>query len=75
VIKTRRITTMKKTSEEREKEFRADFKALLEKHGAEFEVTDDGKSYGMHRGIACVTMMSVYNENNELAKDFSEFEL
>lgn len=59
---------------QREAAFRADLTALLDRHGAELQVTDDGKGYGMQSGVCRVTMTTIY-ENNELAKDFCEFDL
>ena len=62
---------MLKSKEQSEADFRKDFKALLEKHNAEIEITDDGKDYGMHRGIAKITIPKEFNEDYE----FCEFNL
>lgn len=59
---------------DREQEFRDDLRALLAKHNAELEITDDGKPYGMATPIVRVSMESVY-EGDKLVKDFCEFEL
>jgi len=45
-----------KTAKEIEKEFREDLALLLKKYNAELEITDDGKGYGMHTGVARVTI-------------------
>ena len=63
-----------KTKEQRKQAFLKDFQRLLQKHGAEIEITDDGKEYGMHNGICIISMMSVYKDN-KLVKDFCEFNL
>lgn len=63
------------TSKEREDAFRRDLAELLVKHKAELVITDDGKDYGMHNGIAVVTMMSEWDEaGNQMAK-YTEFQL
>ena len=64
-----------KTAKEREEAFRADFAELLKKHDAEFEVTDDGKAYGMHSGIAVVSMSSSWDETGEQITEYTEFRL
>lgn len=56
----------------REQAFRDAILAVCREHGAELEVTDDGKSYGMHSPILLVTMASVY-EGDRLVKDFVQF--
>ena len=62
-----------KTAKEIEKEFRDDLALLLEKYNAELKVTDDGKSYGMHSGIAVITIIPKDYENPNC--EFCEFEL
>ena len=64
-----------KTAEERKTLFIADFKALLRSHGAEFEVTDNGASFGMQSGVALVSMDSIYDDKHNLTAEFNEFEL
>lgn len=64
-----------KTAKQREEEFRADMKALLEKHHAEIDVTDDGRPYGMHSGVCRVTMDGKYDSYGETLEEFAEFEL
>lgn len=63
------------TSKEREKAFRKDFYELLTKHKAEFEITDDGKDYGMHKGIVIITMMNEFDNDGNQASEFTEFKL
>jgi hypothetical protein len=62
------------TAEEREQAFRSDLKALLDKHSAEIEVTDDDKPYGLHSGIVIVSMESSFHDG-ECIKEFCSFEL
>lgn len=60
------------TSIEREKLFRDAIAEVCLLHGAELEVTDDGKNYGMQSGVLRVTMKSVW-DGDKLVKDFCEF--
>lgn len=62
------------TSDQRKADFMADLQAVLDKHFAELQVTDDGAGYGMHNGVCRVTMASLYS-GHELVRDFVEFEL
>jgi hypothetical protein len=64
-----------RTAAQREADFRADFAELLKKHGAEFEVTDDGKPWGMHSGVARVSMQQEWAADGTLRADYAEFEL
>jgi hypothetical protein len=64
-----------RTSKQREDEFRQDFAALLEKHKAEFCVTDDGAPWGAQCGIVIVSMASQYSTDLNLVADFAQFEL
>lgn len=64
-----------KTAKQRESEFRADLKALLEKHKAELDITDDGRNYGMHSGIAVVTMMNEWDEDGNQTAEYTEFRI
>lgn len=68
------MTTSLITAAQREAAFRADLTALLGRHGADLQVTDDGKGYGMQSGVCRITMTSIY-ECDELAKDYCEFDL
>lgn len=61
------------TAKEREEAFRRDLAELLTKHKAELAITDNGKSYGMHSGIAAVTMMSEWDADGNLTADYTEF--
>ena len=62
------------TAKQREDAFRADLKALLEKHGAELDVTDDHEPYGQHQGICVISMLQVY-DGNKCLKQYCEFNL
>lgn len=64
-----------KTKKEREEEFRRDLAELLAKHKAELDITDDGKSYGMHSGIAVVTMMNEWDEDGNQTAEYTEFRI
>lgn len=63
------------TAAEREKGFREALAALLERHGAEIEVTDDREPWGMHTGIAIVSMPTIFDENGNVISDYTEFQL
>ena len=63
------------TAKEREEAFRRDLAELLAKHKAELNITDDGKSYGMHCGVAEVTMMSEWDADGNLTADYAEFRI
>lgn len=64
-----------KTAKEREEAFRRDFAELLAKHKAEFDVTDDGASFGMHSGIALVSMHGEWDSNGDPVAEYTEFRL
>lgn len=64
-----------KTPADREAAFRKDLADLLAKHGADLEITDDGKPYGMHTGIATVTMYSDWDDTGVQIADFTEFRI
>ena len=64
------------TSKEREESFRKELKELLSKHKAEFDITDDGRPYGMHSSIGMVYMDSEYDkETFECTKEYTGFRL
>jgi hypothetical protein len=64
-----------RTAKEREEAFRRDLAELLAKHKAEMDVTDDGKPYGQHSGIAVITMMNEFDKaGNEIA-EYTEFNI
>jgi len=63
-----------KSAEQREVEFISALKKLLTEHGAELNVGDDGKSYGMHQGEVVISMDSIYRDDKLIA-DFCEFKL
>lgn len=64
-----------KAAKEREEAFRRDLAELLAKHKAELDITDDGKSYGMHNGIAVVTMMGEWDSNGDATAEYTEFQI
>jgi hypothetical protein len=68
-----------RTAQERESAFRQDLAELLAKHGAELQVTDDGKDYGMHNGICIVTMPAEWvmaaDCDAEPVAEYTEFRL
>lgn len=59
---------------QREADFRADLAALLARHGAEIEVTDDGRPHGMQSGVCLVTMNGTYLDGEPI-KAYTEFNL
>lgn len=64
------------TAKEREEAFRKDFQELLSKHKAEFDITDDGRPYGMQSGTVVIYMNSEYDkESFECTKEYTEFRL
>ena len=64
-----------KTRKEREEAFRRDLQALLANHGAELEITDDGKDYGLHKGIAVVIMKSELDDAGNQIAEYTEFRI
>ena len=62
-----------KTADQREVEFRSDLEALLKKHKAEIDITDDGRSWGMHSGICRVSIDGVYDANGDVIAEYAEF--
>lgn len=69
------MTNAMKTAKEREAAFRHDLSALLAKHEAELTLTDDGKPYGMHTGIAVVTMTNQFDSDGNEIAEYTEFRL
>lgn len=63
------------TSKEREDAFRKDLKELLSKHNAELQITDDGRDWGMHSGIAIVSISSEFDSNGDLVAESTEFQI
>ena len=64
------------TAAEIEAAFKKDLNELLKKYGADLEVTDDGKSYGMHSGRCEITTAAVYDpDTGGTKKEFSVFDL
>lgn len=64
-----------KTAAQREEEFRRDLEALLEKHGADLSIGDDGKPWGMHCGIANISMWAEYDDQNNCIAEFTDFNI
>lgn len=62
------------TAKQRENDFRSDFEKLLKKHGAEFQITDDGEPFGFHSGIVIISIDGVY-DNGEKSAEYTEFRL
>ncbi len=60
---------------ERKEAFLKDFQALLDKHGAELEVGDDGAGYGFQMGCANISMAGEWNDDNECTNEYIEFDL
>ncbi len=53
----------------RKEDFMSDLQALLNKHNAELEVSDDGGEYGMHLGVCIISFAS------DPDRTYLEFEL
>lgn len=64
-----------KTAQEREDAFRDDLAQLLAKHGAEMDVTDDGRDFGLHRGVCEISMNGKWDENGNQVAEYTEFRL
>lgn len=63
------------TTDNREKTFRKELQELLDRYNAELNVTDDGKSYGMHSGICLIEMDAIYDKDRNRIADYIEFEI
>ena len=61
-----------KTAKERESAFRKDLAALLDKHGAELDIDDDGLAW---RAKITVIMNSRYCDDSEMTHEHREFDL
>ena len=64
-----------RTAKEREEAFRRDLAELLAKHKAELDITDDGRSYWMHSGIAVVTMTGEWDGDGNETAEYTEFRI
>lgn len=64
-----------KTAQQREEEFRKDLAELLAKHGAEMDITDDGRPWGMHSGVCHITMYGKYDEEGNTLEEDASFNL
>ena len=63
-----------KTEKQREDDFRRDFSALLKKHGAQIQITDDGKTC-MQSGACRILMMCQFSDDDNLIAEHAEFEI
>ena len=64
------------TAKEREEAFRKELQDLLDKHGAELTVTDDGKPYGMQSGVCVIYMDREWDAiTRDCVKEYTEFSL
>lgn len=64
-----------KTAEQRKRDFLKDLAELMKIHGAEMQLTDDGKPYGMHSPLVIVSFSAEYSTDGETLAEFGEFEL
>ena len=64
-----------RTAKEREEAFRYDLAALLAKHKADLEITDDGEEWGMQSGVAVVTMAGERDVNGCTVEEYTEFRI
>ena len=63
------------TAKEREQGFRVALKDLLEDYGAEMEIHDDGKPYGLHSVQVTISMCWLPETDDSVECEFSEFVL
>lgn len=61
-------------AKEREAAFRAALDELCKKHGAELELTDDGKPYGMHSPVLFISMVGEYDKDGNTIKEYCNFD-
>ncbi len=65
-----------KTAAEREQAFRDDLEALLNRHGAEISITEDGTGWGPYIADIRISMDSIADaDTNEITSEFWEFKL
>lgn len=64
-----------KTANEIEADFRKDLEQLLLKYKAEMDITDDGRSYGMHSGIVRISISGEWDKDGNVISEYSEFVL
>lgn len=62
-------------ADEREAAFREAFTRLLLEHGAEYDLTDDGRPWGMHSPVFRITMTPKWNDAGDLTLEYTEFNL
>lgn len=64
-----------KTAAEREKHFRQELEQLLNRHGCEIVVTDDGKPYGMHSPVLRFEMDAIYDDSGSgvMLAEYTDF--
>ena len=63
------------TSAEREQAFRKDLAEFLAKHDAELQVTDDGKGYGLHRGVCEISISGQWDSEGTPTAEYAYFQL
>jgi len=63
------------TSKEREAAFLSDLGALLAKHKATLDVTDDNANWGMQQGVCEITMMSIWDADGTQTAEYTTFRL
>jgi len=63
------------TAKSRQAAFLYDLNALLRTYGAVLEVTDDGKPYGQHIGIATIWMPTRRTGTEKVTAESVEFRL
>lgn len=64
-----------RTSRQRKEAFMEDFQALLRKHDAECDITDDGAGYGMQTGMAVISMVTKWDDDGEITDQYTDFDL
>lgn len=64
-----------KTKEARRDDFLADLNELMKIHGAELQLTDDGKPYGLHSPRILLSLDGEYTKDGDVIAEYGEFEL
>jgi len=65
-----------RTKAQRQEAFMKELQSLLNKHGAELEVQEDGEGYyGNHSSVTNISMGGIWNQDNDCEAEYVEFDL
>lgn len=64
-----------KTKEQRRDEFLSELKELMIKHGAELQLTDDGRPNGLHSPLVLLSFDEKYTDDGDMLLEYGYFEL